>query len=185
MVNAFGRRRMAGTPSDHVTWKKRLWFCWDKFDWLKILGRFPYPVISKCKTNRSFFARNMKLSSYCRLFNNIVWKYCVLWLPMVSLFLIGFLSRYSIFTAALAQPQLTTSLVLSKIVHLCRLSCCHFAYDIALSRLGDSMFLVFFEVVRSHGNSWRMWSSLFIPGCRSNFHYWNWFVVDWRCWTLL
>ena len=46
----------------------------------------------------------------------------------------------SLFKAALAQ--LTTSLVLSKIVHLCRLTCCHFAYDIALSRLGDSMFLV-------------------------------------------
>ena len=47
------------------------------------------------------------------------------------------------------------------------------------------MFLVSFEAVRSHGNSWRMWPSLFIPGCRSNFHHWNWFVVDWRCWTHL
>ena len=27
-------------------------------------------------------------------------------------------------------------------MHLCPLTCCHFAYDIALSRLGDSMFLV-------------------------------------------
>ena len=57
----------------------------------------------------------------------------------------------SLFKAALAQ--LTTSLVLSKIVHLCRLTCSHSAYDIALSRLGDSMSLVFFEAVRSHGNS--------------------------------
>ena len=32
--------------------------------------------------------------------------------------------------------------MLSKIVHLCPLTCCHFAYDIALSRLGDSMLLV-------------------------------------------
>ena len=72
---------------------------------------------------------------------------------MVYFYFVFFFSPIlnSLFKAALAQ--LTTSLVLSKIVHLCRLTCFHSAYDIALSQLGDSMSLVFFEAVRSHGNS--------------------------------